>query len=268
MENLAPLYSGIFDSHAHYDSERFDQDREELLKALPTMGVCGVIDVGCDLPSSRAAAALAQRIPYFYAAAGYHPNDAASFTEEGLAELRTLFEQPKVLAVGEIGLDYHYDFSHRQWQREVFHRQMQLAKELDLPVIVHSREATQDTLEVLAQYPGVQGVVHCFSGSAETAGELVKMGWHIGFTGVVTFDNARRVVEACAVVPPERLLLETDCPYMAPVPFRGKRCWSPMIQKTAERVAELHGMEAQTLIDIARENTLRLFRIPSGQILT
>jgi len=265
MEVLTPLYTGIFDSHAHYDNERFKKDREEVIKALPEMGVCGVIDVGCDLPSSRAAVALSERVPYFYAAVGYHPHDADSFTQEGMEELLTLLEKPKTLAIGEIGLDYHYDNSPREKQREVFHRQLQLARERSVPVIIHSREAAQDTLEILAQYPGLEGVIHCFSGSAETATAFVKMGWHIGFTGAVTFENARKIVEACAAVPPERLLLETDCPYMTPVPFRGTRCWSPMIQKTAERVAALHGMDPQALIDLARENTCRLFRIPKSQ---
>lgn len=265
METISPLYTGIFDSHAHYDAEKFDSDREEILQSLPGLGVCNVVDVGCDLDSSRAAAALSERVSYFYAAVGYHPHEADSYTEEGMAEILKLLERPKTVALGEIGLDYHYDFSPREKQREVFARQMALAKERDVPVIIHSREATQDTLDILSRYPGVRGVVHCFSGSAETAKTLVKMGYYIGFTGVITFGNARKIVEACAAVPVDRLLLETDCPYMAPVPFRGKRCWSPMIEKTAERVAELHNLEPQALIDRARENTYRLFGVPNAE---
>lgn len=261
METIPFLYTGIFDSHAHYDSERFDGDRDEVLAALPENGICGVIDVGCDLPSSLAAVKLSESVPNFYAAVGYHPHEADAYNEEDMAKIIELLKKPRTVAIGEIGLDYHYDFSPREKQREVFELQMKLAKELDVPVIIHSREATQDTLEILAKYPGVQGVVHCFSGSAETAEILLKIGWHIGFTGVITFSNARKILDACAVVPPERLLLETDCPYMSPVPYRGKRCWSPMIQMTAEKAAEIHGMDPQELIDRARENTIRLFRL-------
>ena len=260
-----PLYTGIFDSHAHYDSERFDEDREQVLKALPENGVCAVIDVGCDLPSSRAAVALSETVPHFYAAVGYHPHEADSFTEEGMEEILSLLRRPRTVALGEIGLDYHYDFSPREKQKEVFDLQLRLAKELDVPVIIHSREATQDTLELLSRYPGLQGVIHCFGGSAETAREMLKMGFYIGFTGVITFSNARKVLEACAAVPADRLLLETDCPYMAPVPFRGKRCWSPMIAETARQAAQLHDMDPQTLIDQARENTCRLFRIQNAE---
>ena len=254
-------YTGIFDSHAHYDSAQFDGDRDEVLSALKENGICGVIDVGCDLESSFKAAELARTVPGFYASVGYHPHDAENFTEEGLLQIAELTKEPRVVAIGEIGLDYHYDFSPREKQKEVFGIQLKLAKELDLPVIIHSREATQDTLDILAKYPGLQGVVHCFSGSAETAQILLKMGYHIGFTGVITYSNARKILEACAAVPADRLLIETDCPYMAPVPFRGKRCWSPMIQMTAEKAAEIHQMDPQELIDRARENTIRLFRL-------
>lgn len=254
------MYSGIFDSHAHYDDERFDPDREEVLTSLQQNGVCNVIDIGCDLPTSRKAVALAEQYPFFYAAVGYHPHEAEDFTEEDFVEIQQMLSHPKVVALGEIGLDYHYDLSPREKQIEVFERQLKLAEERDIPIIIHTREATQDTLSLLEKYR-CRGVVHCYSGSAETAKVLLKMGYHIGFTGVITFQNARKIVEACAIVPPERILLETDCPYMAPVPFRGKRCWSPMIEKTAERVAEIKGMDTQTLIDTARENTKRLFGI-------
>lgn len=261
LNEFPAKYTGIFDSHAHYDSAQFDGDRDEVLAALAENGICGVIDVGCDLDSSLAAAELAENVPGFYAAVGYHPHEADSYTEEGMAQIAALTGKPRVVAIGEIGLDYHYDFSPREKQREVFEIQLQLAKELDLPVIIHSREATQDTLDILARYPGLQGVVHCFSGSAETAQILLKMGYHIGFTGVITYSNARKILEACAAVPADRLLFETDCPYMAPVPFRGKRCWSPMIQMTAEKAAEIHQMDPQELIDRARENTIQLFRL-------
>lgn len=254
------MYSGIFDSHAHYDDERFDPDREEVIASLQDNGVCNVIDIGCDLQTSRKAAALAQQYPFFYAAVGYHPHEADSFNEADFTAIKAMLQQPKVVALGEIGLDYHYDLSPRDKQIEVFERQLKLAEELDIPIIIHTREATQDTLDLLKKY-SCRGVVHCYSGSAETAKVLLKMGYYIGFTGVITFQNARKIVEACDIVPPDRILLETDCPYMAPVPFRGKRCWSPMIEKTAQRVAEIKNMETQALIDIARENTRRLFGI-------
>lgn len=254
------MYSGIFDSHAHYDDERFDPDREEVIAALQDNGVVNVIDIGCDLQTSRKAVELADRHSFFYAAVGYHPHEAENFNEEDFSEITDMLRHPKVVALGEIGLDYHYDLSPREVQMEVFDLQLAAAEKLDVPIIIHTREATQDTLNLLEKH-NCRGVVHCYSGSAETAKILVKMGYYIGFTGVITFPNARKIVEACDVVPPDRILLETDCPYMAPVPFRGKRCWSPMIEKTAERVAEIKGMEPQALIDIARDNTKRLFGI-------
>lgn len=256
-----PQYTGIFDSHAHYDDKRFDADRETLAAALPEKGVCAVVNVGCDLPSSRTSAEYAERYPHFYAAAGYHPHAAKEFTKEGLDEIAALLQRPRVIALGEIGLDYHYGLETAALQQRMFERQLQLAKELDLPVIIHSREATEDTLAILKRYPGIRGVIHCFSGSAETAKVLLGIGWYIGFTGVLTFENARKTLEACRAVPPERLLLETDCPYMAPAPFRGKRCWSPMIARTAEKAAELHSLPVQVMIDKARENTMALFGI-------
>lgn len=254
------MYSGIFDSHAHYDDERFAEDRKEVIASLQQNGVVGVIDIGCDLETSQKAVDLAKSHPFFYAAVGYHPHEASRFNQPDFAEIQKLLQHPKVVAMGEIGLDYHYDLSPREKQIEVFDRQLTLAEELDIPIIIHTREATQDTLNLLQKHR-CRGVVHCYSGSAETAKVLLKLGYYIGFTGVITFPNARKIVEACSIVPAERILLETDCPYMAPVPFRGKRCWSPMIEKTAERIAQIKGMEPQTLIDTARENTKRLFGI-------
>ncbi|MEG2596792.1 MAG: TatD family hydrolase [Oscillospiraceae bacterium] len=254
------MYQGIFDSHAHYDDERFDCDRTELLASLPKNGVVGVIDVGCDIQTSRKAIALTAQSNFFYAAVGYHPQQAADFSETGFAEITEMLSHEKVVALGEIGLDYHYDFSPKETQIEVFDRQLQLAQNLDIPVIIHTREATEDTLRLLSKYQ-LRGVVHCYTGSAETAKMLLKMGYHIGFTGVITFQNARRVVEACNMVPLDRILLETDCPYMSPVPYRGQRNWSPMIEKTAERIAEIKEITPQKLIDIARENTKNLFSL-------
>lgn len=261
LEDFTPKYHGIFDSHAHYNDSAFDEDREELLSALPSLGVSHAICIGYDLPSSRRAAEIAQQYPHIYAAAGFHPENLEAYSEAGIAEIRQLLKQDKVVAIGEIGMDYHWKEMPPALQKEAFERQLTLAGELDMPVIIHSREATEDTLAILSRHKGVQGVMHCFSGSAETAKILVSWGFYIGFTGVLTFKNARHPVEAVSVIPMERLLLETDCPYMAPVPWRGKRSCSPMIQSVAERMAEIKGVSPQEMIDIAAANTKRLFRL-------
>ena len=253
-------YHGIFDSHAHYNDEAFEPDRDELIHQIHGNGVCAVINVGCDLPSSRDGIALSRKYPFFYASVGIHPHDAQSLTKETMAELRSLAQTPKVVAVGEIGLDYHYDFSPREKQREAFEQQLILAKELSLPVIIHSREATEEALSLLKKYRP-QGVVHCFSGSAETAREIANLGMYLGFTGMITFKNTKHALEAIKALPADRLLLETDCPYMTPVPYRGKRCDSSMIAFTAQKMAELKSLPVQEMIDIARQNTCRLFGI-------
>lgn len=257
---MSALIHGIFDSHAHYDDARFDEDRDALLSSLPGKGVCGIIDIGCDLESSRKAVALAEKYPYVWAAVGYHPEQAALRTDEGVAELRQLLSHPKVVAIGEIGLDYYWPEPDHETQKRVLIEQLELARELQKPVILHVRDASEDSLTILKAHP-VQGVMHCFSGSPETAREVLKLGLYIGFTGVLTFKNARKPVEACAAVPLDRLLLETDCPYMAPTPYRGQRCWSPMIEQTAARAAEIKGVSTQELVNAARENTLSLFQI-------
>ena len=257
---MSALIHGIFDSHAHYDDARFDEDRDALLSSLPGKGVCGIIDIGCDLESSRKAVALAEKYPYVWASVGYHPEQAALRTDEGVAELRQLLSHPKVVAIGEIGLDYYWPEPDHETQKRVLIEQLKLARELQKPVILHVRDASEDALTILKAHP-VRGVMHCFSGSPETAREVLKLGLHIGFTGVLTFKNARKPVEACAAVPLDRLLLETDCPYMAPTPYRGQRCWSPMIEQTAARAAEIKGVSTQELVNAARENTLSLFQI-------
>lgn len=257
---MSALIHGIFDSHAHYDDARFDEDRDALLSSLPGKGVCGIIDIGCDLESSRKAVALAEKYPYVWAAVGYHPEQAALRNDEGVAELRQLLSHPKVVAIGEIGLDYYWPEPDHETQKRVLIEQLKLARELQKPVILHVRDASEDALTILKAHP-VRGVMHCFSGSPETAREVLKLGLYIGFTGVLTFKNARKPVEACAAVPLDRLLLETDCPYMAPIPYRGQRCWSPMIEQTAARAAEIKGVSTQELVNVARENTLSLFQI-------
>ena len=261
LEDFTPGYHGIFDTHAHYNDRAFDEDRDELLRSLPALGVSDAVCVGYDLPSSRRAVEIAEQYPYIYAAAGFHPENLEAYSEEGIEEIKTLLQQPKTIAIGEIGIDYHWKEMPPELQKKAFDRQLTLAEELDMPVIIHAREATEDTLQILSRHKGINGVMHCFSGSAETAKILVSWGFYIGFTGVLTFKNARHPVEAVSVIPKERLLLETDCPYMAPVPWRGKRSCSPMIQSVAERMAEIKGVSPQEMIDIAAENARRLFRL-------
>ncbi len=253
-------YTNIFDSHAHYDDPAFDPDRETLLASLPGKGICGVVDCGADLPSSRKAIALAGRYPYFYAAAGIHPEEASDLPPGWEDSLLSLLSRRKVVAVGEIGLDYHYEENPpREVQRTVFDRQIVLANRLGLPVVVHDRDAHGDTLSILKNRKP-KGEVHCFSGSVETAREILKLGMYIGLGGAVTFQNARVPVEVAKIVPDDRLLLETDCPYMAPVPFRGRRNDSTFLAFTAERIAEIRGTDAQSVIDLARRNAETLFR--------
>lgn len=249
---------GIFDTHAHYMRSDFGGELDTLLAELPSKNVGRVLAVGCDLPSSMEEIALSERYDYIYAAAGVHPEYAADLPENWEDELEKLLAHKRVVALGEIGLDYHYPEPPRDIQREVFVRQLELAGRLDMPVIIHSRDASADTLEILKQYKP-RGVLHCFSGSAETAREVVKLGMYIGFTGVLTFKNSKKAWTACAEVPIDRLLLETDCPYMAPVPHRGERSDSSMIQFTAAKMAEIKGVSTEEMIDIARENGERLF---------
>lgn len=248
----------IFDSHAHYDDERFSEDLYELLDTLPEKGVSGVISCGVNVESTRFAQALAQKYGYIYAAAGFHPLNLEDVPENAESVLRDLLKDPKTVAVGEIGLDYHYEKESRETQLDLFEMQLRLAKELDLPVIVHDREAHDDTLRLLKKIQP-KGVVHCFSGSAETAKEILKLGMYIGLGGAVTFKNAVKPVEVAEMVPDNRLLLETDAPYMTPVPFRGKRCDSAHIAYTAARIAEIRVADAQSLCEQTEINTCRLF---------
>lgn len=250
----------IFDSHAHYDDERFSEDVYELLDSLPEKGVSGVISCGVNVESTRFAQALAQKYDYIYAAAGFHPLNLEDVPENAESVLRELLKDPKTVAVGEIGLDYHYEKESRKEQLALFEMQLRLAKELDLPVIVHDREAHEDTLRLLKEIQPT-GVVHCFSGSVEMAKEILKLGMYIGLGGAVTFKNAVKPVEVAAMVPAERLLLETDAPYMTPVPFRGKRCDSSLIAYTAARIAEIRGVDTQALCVQTEVNTRRLFKI-------
>lgn len=254
------MYTGIFDTHAHYDDSRFDEDRDELITSLKEKGASHIVNCGCDLRSSLTTLSLAEKYSFIYAAIGVHAHEAEDTTEGDLAEIEKLYSNSRVVAVGEIGLDYHYDFSPRERQLEIFERQLILANKLDLPVIIHDREAHEDTMNLLKKHRP-KGVVHCFSGSAEMAKEIVKLGMYIGLGGAVTFKNAKKPVEVAEYLPPDRLLLETDAPYMTPVPFRGQRCDSSHIAFTAEKIAEIKGIDTQELINAANENAKRLFNI-------
>ena len=252
----------LFDTHAHMDDRSFDQDRDALLAALPAQGLTLVMNPGCSLASSYNAVKLANTYGYIYAAVGSHPDVADEVDDRVLDEYRTLCKQnPKVKAIGEIGLDYHYEDIPREIQMKAFRAQMELARELKLPVIVHERDAHEDGMQVVRDFPDVTGVFHCYSGSAEMARQLVDRGWYIGFTGVLTFKNARKAVETAASIPLERIVLETDCPYMAPEPFRGKRNDPGKIYRMAEKLAQIRDRTVAEIQEITTENGKRLYRI-------
>lgn len=252
----------IFDTHAHLDDRAFDTDRAALLSQLPGLGLALLMNPGCSLASSRAAAALAENYDYVYAAVGSHPDAADEVTEDVLEQYRQLARQcPKVRAIGEIGLDYHYEDIPREVQQRAFRAQMALARELELPVIVHEREAHEDGMRIVEEFPQVTGVFHCYSGSLEMAKVLIRRGWYIGFGGVLTFKNARKAVEAASQIPLDRLVLETDCPYMSPEPFRGRRNDPGRLHLVAERLAQLRGLSAEEIENITLENGKRLYRI-------
>lgn len=256
--------TGIFDSHCHYDDHAFDADRDELIDAIHQNGVSQFVNIGCDIESCYTGIALAEKYPFFHCTVGIHPEASARTLEEHpdyLTTLETLSKHEKVVAIGEIGLDYYYDDgAPREQQKIVFEQQLALAVKLGLPVVIHSRDAVADTMELLQKYRP-KGVVHCFSGSPETAKEVVKLGMYVGFTGVLTFNNAKKAVASAEAVPNDRFLLETDCPYMAPTPFRGKRCQSDMIAHTAEKMAEIKGIPVEEVLCLASENAKRLYGI-------
>lgn len=251
----------IFDSHSHYADHAFDSDRSEILEKLPENGIKYIMLAASGLDDTAKNSELSSKYGYIYSSAGIHPENAGSVPENYLDIIRkTVRSNPKIKAIGEIGLDYHYEGYDRAKQIKLFKDQLELADELELPVIIHSRDATEDTMNILREYKP-NGVVHCFSGSAETAAEVIKLGLYIGFTGVLTFKNAKKALKALETVPLNRLLLETDCPYMAPVPFRGKRCDSSMIRYTAEKAAEIKGIPVQELLDITCHNAMEFYNI-------
>ncbi len=252
----------LFDTHAHMDDASFDEDRESLLAALPQQGIGLLMNPGCSLASSRNASRLSQQYDYIYAAVGSHPDAADEVNDGVLEEYRMLCKQnPKIKAIGEIGLDYHYEDIPREIQQQAFRSQMALARELGLPVIVHEREAHKDGMKIVEEFPDVTGVFHCYSGSAEMAKWLVKRGWYIGFTGVLTFKNARKAVETASALPLDRVVLETDCPYMSPEPFRGKRNDPGRLYRMAEKLAEIRGLSVEEIHAVTMENGKRLYRI-------
>jgi TatD DNase family protein len=250
----------IFDSHAHYDDAAFDEDRLSVLEGLPLRGVVGVINPGCSVKSSEMAAAFAENYSFVYAAAGIHPQDAQNAAESDIDKIKGIALEKKVIAIGEIGLDYHYDDCPREKQIRIFELQLQLAIKLDLPVIVHDRDAHADTLTLLKKYKP-RGVVHCFSGSVEMANELIKLGLYLGFTGVVTFKNAKKAADAVLSLPMDKILAETDSPYMAPEPFRGKRCDSSMVQYVIQRIAQIKAVSAEEMAEQLIKNTQKCFDI-------
>ena len=252
----------IFDTHAHYDSDSFDEDRENVIKELKENGVSGVLNCGSDLYGLRKSVELAKEFDMFYAAVGIHPENADEFNEDVVKEIKEFVKNEKVKAIGEIGLDYYWEENPpREVQKEVFRAQMKLADELNLPVVIHDRDAHKDTLEIMKEFPNVIGVVHCFSGSVEFAKECIKLGYYIGFTGVLTFKNAKKLVDVCREIPAERMLVETDCPFMAPVPFRGKRNKSDYIEYIIDKMSEIRGISGEEMNEVLLNNKKRLFKI-------
>ncbi len=251
-----------FDTHAHLDDEAFDGDRGEVLEKIREAGVELVLDPGCDRASSRKAAELAEQNGDIYFAAGIHPGELDDYTPEAIEEIAELCARPKCVAVGEIGLDYYWDDSRKDDQIRLFRRQLDLARSLDLPVIVHDREAHGDCLDVIRQHSGMRGVFHCFSGSAEMAEELLRQGWYLGFDGPVTYRNAKKVLEVLRICPTDRILIETDSPYLPPVPMRGKRNDPGNLPYICSRIAEIKGIEPETVAEISSKNGRELFRIP------
>ena len=251
----------IFDTHAHYDDEQFNEDRVELLNSMEEQGVGTIVNVSAAYNSCRKVIALAKEYPFVYAAVGIHPDEVGCLNEENFAQMKELFKEEKVVAVGEIGLDYYWDNEPREVQKKWFIRQLELARELDLPVLIHSREAAADTMEIMKEHAkGLSGVIHCYSYSKEMAQEYIKMGFYIGVGGVVTFKNAKKIKEVVQMAPMERILLETDSPSLAPVPYRGKRNSSLYLPYVVRGIAEIKGISEEEVIEMTEKNAVRLFR--------
>ena len=256
-EDLKNSYP-IFDTHCHYEDERFDPIRDELFREMHQNGVCGIVTCGCDQNSSKAAIKMAEDYDFVYAAVGIHPGSIDSGTTP--EQIRELAQHPKCVAIGEIGLDYYWVSDNKEKQIEIFEKQIAIAKELDLPIIIHDRDAHGDTLEILKKYKP-KGVVHCYSGSVEMAEELIKLGLYIGVGGVITFKNAKKLPDVVKMIPDELLLVETDCPYLAPEPYRGKLCHSGLIKYTAEKIAEIRGKTPEQILTLTAKNAKILYNV-------
>jgi len=250
-----------FDTHAHYDDDAFDSDREQLLASLPAEGVSLILNPGCDIESSRAALSMAERYDFMYAAVGFHPGEIEKYRQGDADKLEELAKHEKCLAIGEIGLDYYWDDSRKPEQKELLNVQLELALRLDKPVIIHDREAHADSLEAVFAHPGLRGVFHCYSGSADMAKELLKRGWYLGFDGPVTYKNARKTLEVLEICPLDRILIETDSPYLSPVPMRGKRNNSANLRYICQKIAEIKQLSREEIACITMENGKRLFGI-------
>lgn len=248
-----------FESHAHYDDERFDEDRDTLLASFPAEDIETVVNASSDIKSSKASIALSEKYPFFYAAVGVHPHEVENITEADIDELRELSKHPKVVAIGEIGLDYYYDLSPRDLQRHWFKRQLELADELKMPVIIHSRDAAQECFDIIKNSNVRNGVIHCYSGSAEMAEEYIKMGFYIGVGGSLTFKNNKKGVETVECIPIEKILIETDSPYLAPVPYRGKRNDSRLLKYVVERISQIKNIPENDICNITKNNAQNLF---------
>ena len=251
----------FFDTHAHYDDRRFNEDREQLLDGMADAGVSLILNSSSSVRSARVCLELADRYPFIYASIGVHPHDSKSMTDNTVFELEKMLSHPKAMAVGEIGLDYYHDFSPRDVQKQRFREQMELARRANKPVIIHERESFADTLEIIREFRDLSGVFHCFSGSFETAKIILDLGWYLSFTGVVTFKNARKALEVIEKIPSDRILLETDCPYLSPEPMRGRRNSSLYLHYIAEKVAEVRGLSVSEVASITMENGKRFFGI-------
>ena len=251
----------IFDTHAHYDDKAFEEDRDSLLPSVFSNGVGFIIDPGCTVESSKKAMELSEKYDQMFFAAGIHPEELADFSPKDLDEIRALAAHPKCIAIGEIGLDYYWDKSTREKQIEVFKIQLQMAVQMGKPVIIHDREAHGDSMEIIREYPEAKGVFHCFSGSTEMAEELLKRGWYLGFDGPVTYKNARKSIEVLEITPLDRILIETDSPYMSPVPMRGKRNDSGNLKYVIEKIAGVKNMSPDEIEQITAENAKKLFHI-------
>lgn len=254
------MYNNIFDTHSHYDDEQFNEDRNELFKKLEESGVGSIVSCGCDIETTEFNKKLSDKYGFLYFAAGFHPECLEDADISDLEKIKEYAQCDKCVAIGEIGLDYHWMSSSKEKQKDFFVSQIELAKELDMPVIVHDREAHGDTLDILKKTKP-KGVVHCFSGSKEMANEIIRLGMYIGLNGVVTFKNARKSLEVVKGIPLDRLVLETDCPYLAPEPMRGKRNDSSLIPYIAERLAAELGIDAQSLLNITAENAKKLYKL-------